>query len=133
MKKSIQLIYVFTTLGLGQSMAQSQIDYPHCNFAEKLNYSPDSNKELNGEYQLTCSNHPVIMGHYVNGLKSGKWITKTVKGTTIKSAEYIEGKLNGKYELFHFNGTPKLIATFNNGQHDGLWQYFNEKGKIIKT
>jgi hypothetical protein len=119
-------------LGIGQIMAQSQNEYPHCNCTEKLNFLPD-NETLDGHYQLICNNKQIVTGQYIKGLKSGKWITKNAKGTIIKNAEYIDGKLNGKYELFHFGGTPKLVAGFTNGQQNGIWEYFNEKGKIIKT
>lgn len=107
----------------GQLMAQSTNEYPHCNCFEKINE----------QYQLICNSNQIVIGQYSGGVKSGKWTTKTAKGTVIKSAEYLDGKLNGKYELFHFDGKPKLVASFVNGQQDGNWQYFNEKGKIIKT
>lgn len=122
MKKSLKLACILTILLIGQLTAQSTNEYPHCNCIE----------EINEQYQLTCNNNQIITGQYVSGLKSGKWTTKTSKGTIIKNAEYIDGKLNGKYELFHYDGTPKLIAFFVNGQQEGTWQYFNEKGKLIK-
>lgn len=123
MTKTIQLTWVLTILWTGQLIAQSTNEYPHCNCVEKINE----------QYQLTCNGSQIVTGQYTNGLKSGKWTTKTAKGTVIKNAEYLDGKLNGKYELFHFDGKPKLIASFVNGQQDGTWQYLNEKGKIIKT
>jgi hypothetical protein len=123
MTKAIQLTCILTILWGGPVMAQSTNEYPHCDCVEKIN----------GQYQLTCSSNQIIAGQYVNGLKSGKWTTKTAKGTVIKNAEYVDGKLNGKYELFHFSGKPKLVASFLNGHQDGNWQYFNEKGKIIKN
>jgi antitoxin component YwqK of YwqJK toxin-antitoxin module len=133
MKSSICLIYILASIGFEQSIAQSQIEYPHCNCVEKLNYSVDNKEKLDGTYELICKNKQVVSGQYSNGLKSGKWTTKTSKGTTIKKAEYVDSKLHGKYELFYFDGTQKLIANFVNGQEDGLWQYFNDKGKLLKT
>jgi antitoxin component YwqK of YwqJK toxin-antitoxin module len=123
MTKTIQLTCILTILWAGQLMAQSTNEYPHCNCVEKINE----------QYQLICNNSQIVTGQYANGLKSGKWTTKTAKGTVIKNVEYIDGRLNGKYELFHFDGKPKLVASFVNGQQDGTWEYFNEKGKIIKT
>lgn len=123
MTKTIQLTCILTILWISQLMAQSTNEYPHCNCVEKINE----------QYLLICNSNQIVTGQYANGLKSGKWTTKTAKGTVIKSAEYVDGKLNGKYELFHFDGKPKLVASFENGQQDGTWQYFNEKGKIIKT
>ena len=123
MKKRVQITFILTILWTGQLMAQSTNEYPHCNCVENINE----------QYQLTCNGNQIVTGQYANGLKSGKWITKSTKGTVIKNAEYIGGKLNGKYELFHFDGKPKLVASFKNGQQDGTWQYFNEKGKLIKT
>jgi hypothetical protein len=134
MTKRIKLICVFlTTIGIGELIAQPQNEYKHCNCTENVSYLPGSKEKLDGEYQMTCNGNQILTGQYVNGLKSGKWVTKTAKGTIIKSAEYSEGKLNGRYELFHFDGTPKLVASFTSGQQDGVWQYFNEKRKIIKT
>lgn len=123
MSKTIQLTYILTILSASQLMAQSTNEYPHCNCVEKISE----------QYEMTCNSNQIVTGQYSNGLKSGKWTTKTAKGTIIKNAEYIDGKLNGKYELFHFDGKQKLVASFVNGQQDGTWQYFNEKGKIIKT
>jgi hypothetical protein len=122
MKKTIQLTCILIILWTGQLIAQSTNEYPHCKCVEKIS----------DQYQLTCNNNQIVTGQYTNGLKSGKWITKTAKGTVIKSIEFTDGKLNGKYELFHFDGKPKLIASFVNGQQDGTWQYLNEKGKAIK-
>ena len=123
MKKTIQLTCILTILWIGQIIAQSTNEYPHCNCVEKINE----------QYLLTCNGNQIVTGQYTNGLKSGKWTTKSAKGTVIKNAEYVDGKLNGKYELFHFDGKPKLVASFIDGQQDGNWQYINEKGKIIKT
>jgi antitoxin component YwqK of YwqJK toxin-antitoxin module len=132
MKKHIHLIYFLTIVGTGLSKGQTQINYPHCDCVEKVNYSSGGKENFDGPYQLTCNNNQIVTGQYVNGLRTGEWTTKTATGTIIKSAKYDGGKLNGKYELFHFGGTPKLVASFSNGQQDGLWKYLNEKGKIIK-
>lgn len=123
MTRTIQLTYILTILWTNQLMSQSTNEYPHCNCVEKIDE----------QYQLICNSNQIVMGQYSNGVKSGKWTTRTAKGTVIKNAEYVDGKLNGKYELFHFDGKPKLVASFSNGQQDGTWQYFNEKGKLIKS
>ncbi|MBI3220548.1 MAG: hypothetical protein HYZ44_13625 [Bacteroidetes bacterium] len=133
MKVNFILISILVLIRLEQPAAQTQIEYPHCNCVEKVNYKENDPEKLEGVYELICKNKQIITGQYSNGLKSGKWITKTPKGTIIKNAVYVEGKLHGKYELFYFDGTQKLVANFVDGQEDGLWQYFNEKGKIIKS
>lgn len=133
MKVNFILICILVLIRLEQSTAQTQIEYPHCNCVEKINFKENDPEKFEGAYELICKNKQIITGQYLNGLKSGKWTTKTPKGTVIKNAEYVEGKLHGKYELFYYDGTPKLTGNFVNGQEDGLWQYFNEKSKIIKT
>ena len=133
MKFNFILISILVLIRLEQSTAQTQIEYPHCNCVEKINTKENDPEKLEGAYELICKDKQIVSGSYSNGLKSGKWITKTPKGTIIKNVEYVEGKLHGKYELFYYNGTPKLSGNFVNGQEDGLWQYFNEKGKSIKS
>jgi hypothetical protein len=124
MVKGIKLICLLgVVLSAELSIAQSVNEYPHCKCIE----------QISEQYKLTCNGQQIVTGQYANGLKSGKWTTKTAKGTVIKNATYVKGKLDGKYELFHFDGKPKLVANFVNGQQDGNWQYFNEKGKLIKT
>jgi len=73
MKRTIQLTCILTILWTGQLMAQSTNEYPHCNCVEKISE----------QYQLTCNNNQIVTGQYTSGLKSGKWTTKTAKGTII--------------------------------------------------
>jgi len=122
MKKS--LLSLLLSVSLTSLLAQSEISYPHCNCIEKIS--------VDGQFKLTCKDNVVMKGQYNNGLRSGRWTTKTVKGAVIKNAEYVDGKLDGQYELFDYEGNPKLVASFKNGLPDGVWKYFNEKGKIIK-
>jgi hypothetical protein len=133
MKIKVSLISILVFFGFEHSMAQTQIEYPHCNCIEKVSYQEGNLEKMEGAYELVCKSKPIITGQYTNGLKSGKWTTKTPKGIIIRKAEYAEGKLHGNYELFYYDGTQKLKASFVNGEEDGLWQYFNDKGKIIKS
>lgn len=133
MKNSIYLICILWVAAWQQTSAQSQIDYPHCGCVEKVNVATDDKEKWDGTYELICKGKQIVSGQYKQGIKTGKWITKTPKGTVIKASEFSDGKLHGKYELFYYDGTPKLTANFVNGQEDGLWQYFNDKGKVIKT
>ncbi len=133
MKINVSLISILVLFVFEQSIAQTQIDYPHCNCIEKVSYQEGNPEKIEGTYELVCKSKQIIAGQYANGLKSGKWTTKTPKGIIIKKAEYADGKLHGNYELFYYDGTQKLTASFVNGKEDGLWQYFNDKGKIIKS
>lgn len=97
--------------------------FAHCNCVESLTEE---------SYKVVSNGVEVESGQFDTGERTGTWISKNAKGTTIRKANYSVGKLDGAYELFHFDGKPKLVAEFKNGKPSGTWTYYNSKGKVIK-
>lgn len=116
------LIYILVLLSnVGFSQTKN---YPHCNCIESLSEA--------GEYNLNCNGILMEEGQFKDGKRTGNWITRNTKGTTIIDANYTEDRLDGSYTQYHFKGKPKLQANFKNNVPDGNWTYFNDKGRVIK-
>ncbi len=116
--KLTAILIVFTNLVLAQ-----ETKYIHCDCTETLTEQA---------YSVLSNGIKVESGQFENGKRTGNWLSKNSKGTTIRNANYLDGKLHGAYELFHFDGNPKLKAEFESGSPKGEWIYYNAKGRIIK-
>ena len=132
MYKKTFLVIILTLAVCQTSIAQTEIDYNHCNCKEIINYKEENKSLKNGDYSFTCINSLNEKGAYKNGQKDGLWTVKNENGITISKIEYSEGNLQGSYELYFYKGDPKLTAHFKNNEPKGEWKYYNEKGKIIK-
>lgn len=117
------IILVFTSLFWFTNINAQRKEFIHCNCTETL---------TDESYKVISNGIEVESGQFEAGKRTGIWVSKNIKGTVIRKANYSDGKLNGNYELFHFNGKPKLTASFEDGKPSNQWTYFNAKGKVIK-
>jgi len=116
------LLSLFTFVSL-TTLAQTN-NYDFCGCTETLT---DEEK-----YTLKCHNVIMEEGQYLDGARTGTWITRNVEGQVIIKASYVNNNLDGSYEQYHYKGTPKLTANFKDGLPEGRWTYKNDKGKVIK-
>lgn len=127
------------------------------NYFEKSNYIDD---KKNGEYQEFYPNgKPKEIGQKIDDLDEGTWKFYNDSGIPIKEVNYKNGYKIGDYKEFHSNGkivvlgryiqvsgTLDMVTVDVNGDEvktkehydnvpkkDGIWEYYDENGKLIET
>ena len=71
-----------------------------------------------------------IQGKIIDGKKVGIWTTYSEKGNLLRKLHYKNGTLKFS-EDYHENGNLKTRGYYENWQPAGLWESFNEDGKLI--
>ena len=71
-----------------------------------------------------------IQGKIIDGKKVGIWTTYSEKGYLKSRSYYKNGNLEFS-EDYHENGNLKARGYYENWQPAGLWESFNEDGKLI--
>ena len=71
-----------------------------------------------------------IQGKIIEGKKVGIWTTYSEKGYLKSRSYYKNGNLEFS-EDYHENGNLKARGYYENWQPAGLWESFNEDGKLI--
>jgi len=40
--------------------------------------------------------------------------------------------MHGRWQMFHMNGRLYSMGNFSEGKKEGMWEYFDEEGKLNK-
>jgi hypothetical protein len=94
------------------------------------------NKKRNGNwsyYQAHTSNYKIFEGEYKDNKRNGKF-KKYYEQTDqlIYEENYKDNMPNGQFTWWFNNGQVESKKYFDNGNPIGTWEYFNDKGELIK-
>lgn len=118
------------------------------------------NGKLNGYFTLRQNKKNIIeTGYYINDLKNGLWTISDTNNLRIEETNYLNHYKKGNY-IKYLNGKisikgiynqikgirEKTLVNFETGEEinnkyqvdnlevkNGIWEYFDEKGNIVKT
>lgn len=102
------------------------IDYFTVNFGElkKLDYLA-----LSGLQRAEMINLAIVMKSFGKNPDSGAWSWYLEKADVSRLPSI---NPNGVFETFYANGTKLCFGTFRNGKPDGIWRFWDEKGKLVQ-
>lgn len=102
------------------------IDYFSVNFGElkKLDYLA-----LSGLQRAEMINLAIVMKSLGKNPSLGDW-SRYLEKADISRLPSINP--NGVFETFYANGTKLCFGTFRNGKPDGIWRFWDEKGKLVQ-
>lgn len=102
------------------------IDYFTVNFGElkKLDYLA-----LSGLQRAEMINLAIVMKSFGKNPDSGAWSWYLEKADVSRLPSI---NPNGVFETFYANGTKLCFGTFRNGKPDGIWGFWDEKGKLVQ-
>ncbi len=90
------------------------------------------NDSLDGEYLSYHPNGKVkIRGYYTMGLYDSTWVYLDRFGVMVGKAEFIKGC--GNQIAYYPNGNRKQLVPYVNNEIDGLKEFYNTDGKLIKV
>lgn len=67
---------------------------------------------------------------YLNGKKTGKYLSLKTNGDTIVYGNFLDFKKNGKWKNYYDRGNIKSSGSFENNLQNGEWKYFYYNGKL---
>ncbi len=73
-----------------------------------------------------------IQGKIVDGKREGIWTTYSEKGNLLWRSHYKNGNIFFS-EDYHENGNLKSRGYYKNSEPAGLWEVFDEDGKLIDS
>ena len=101
------------------SKAMKRLKYVSNNKLYIVNFSKEGVKLWQGEYPLENLLHKRITSFYENG-------------NIFKIADFKYGIADGVFREFYKNGNPKEFGKFSRISKDGIWNYYNSEGVLIK-
>lgn len=102
------------------------IDYFSVNFGElkKLDYLA-----LSGLQRAEIINLAIVMKSFGKNQSSGNWSWYLEKADVSRLPSITP---NGVFETFYSNGAKLCFGTFHDGKPDGIWHFWDEKGKLVQ-
>jgi antitoxin component YwqK of YwqJK toxin-antitoxin module len=71
------------------------------------------------------------MAEFQRGLLHGRCLVWFDDGRLYIESSYFEGRLDGDYRSFWPNGKTREIGRYADGKRTGLYQWFDETGKLV--
>lgn len=110
-----------------------ETDEPGLNPSVKISNTIPIEGEQDGPYQKFYPNGVLqVEGTFVNGKRSGLWVSYHPAGNKQSENNYEDGVLEGKTVVYYPSGQIMYIGYFSNGENDGQWLYFDTEGTLIK-
>lgn len=103
------------------SFKDDSLQVPHGKFTYYDWVTPDINYanqsfEVNGKERYIS-----LIGNFLDGLKTGRWVSFYADGKLKQVATYSHGVLHGPYQLFKWNGKLDVQGIFVAGKKNGTW------------
>lgn len=87
-----------------------------------------------GHHQYRDTKGRLLMeGELRGGHRQGVWTSYGSNGGVLSRNEYVDGELNGSTIVFRSNGTQYYVGTNRQGKPFGLWNFYDDQGKLVKT
>ncbi|WP_316830467.1 energy transducer TonB [Pedobacter aquatilis] len=90
-------------------------------------------KVLNGSYLEYNEGKVSLRGFYLNGTKSGQWITYYPNGSAAESETFRLNKSDGPFISYWPNGKTMQEGNYSNGKMTGEWKQYTETGELKLT
>ena len=113
------LVATFSVTGYCEKVKMNDLTERNGIYFKKSSKAPFTG-ELEGRYQ----------GRIVDGKREGIWTTYSEKGNLLRKLHYKNGNLAFS-EDYHENGNLKTRGYYENWEPAGLWESFDEDGKLI--
>ena len=91
------------------------------------------NKELSKETFYYKNKILQEDGEYKHGERDGKWIYYYPSGKVWSEGYFRNGKSDGKRLTYFPNGKLRYEAHYKEGQWVGIWKFYDETGRLIKS
>ncbi|KAB8153448.1 hypothetical protein EZY14_009450 [Kordia sp. TARA_039_SRF] len=76
----------------------------------------------------------LTLQEYKGGIGNGTYINYYENGNPKEVGTYIDNRVEGPVKLYHSNGKIKASGTFKHWKRrTGLWTFYDENGKQVKT
>lgn len=87
---------------------------------------------LNGQYIEYYSDLGTLKNKvtFVNGIKTGPYLSLTKNGDTLFSGNYLNNRKNGVWKEYYNNGKLKSHGLYTNGLQNGVWKYYYKIGLL---
>jgi antitoxin component YwqK of YwqJK toxin-antitoxin module len=136
MRKLISLIFLSSLFFMGCS------EKPREEIVEKfpdgtpkiVHYYRDNGKikEKVREIQYYPNHNKFYDGEFKNDLKDGHWTVWYDNGNIWSDGYFIKGKDDGKRTGYYEDGKKHFEGKYDNGKLIGKWQFWDEKGVMVK-
>jgi antitoxin component YwqK of YwqJK toxin-antitoxin module len=73
------------------------------------------------------------IGNYEANLKFGLWTRYSINGNLTAQASYINNKKDGNCFVYNEAGNKLFEMIYKDGQKVGIWNQWDENGKLIQT
>ncbi len=84
-----------------------------------------------GPYQEKYPNGQIkITGEIKNGTRFGQWKSYYENGTDYSEDYFEDGKKNGKTTSYYKNGRIRYIGYYSWDEPSGIWEFYDEEGKL---
>lgn len=145
---------------LVQLMISQLINYKQFNETVPVIFETTEEKKIYDENDNFLKTEKInIAGYYLNGLKTGHWVSTNQKGEVIEEGDYlnnketgvwvqsngiidirhqlskgemINGLKNGRWVTYYGNQSIQEIGEYIEGDRIGLWKYFHANGALKK-
>lgn len=98
---------------------------------EKQETAAVSNSEMYREFYPDSALK--IEGRQVNGQREGKWTSYYSNGLKWSETTFRAGIKDGPTITYYENGMMRYSGQYYNDYKTGIWQFYNEEGKLDKT
>ena len=92
-----------------------------------------ANKYQQTEYQFFENFKLRTKGNLNEGKRDGKWIAWYNNGKPQSECAYVYGVAQGEQTVYYESGAVRYKGQYLNGNRTGLWQFFDEDGKLLYT
>jgi len=72
-----------------------------------------------------------FQGKFLNNKRNGKWEAFFQNGNRWSENNYVEGVFHGPYLVWYENGQLRIKGQYDMGKKVGLWELYDESGKVI--
>jgi len=136
MKKNclISLLLIFAFCSCIRETRVMEETYPDGSPKRECVYKgKDASRELIRETTWYPQNKIQMKGEYKDKKRDGKWIYYYENGNIWSEGFFKNGKSDGKRITHYENGTVFYEGYYEEDRRVGIWKFFDEKGKLLKS
>jgi len=100
---------------------------------EKYFKDNDTTKEMVKEVRYYSNKQKQLEGEYKDNKRNGGWIYYYKNGNKWSEGSFADGHDDGKRTVYFENGQKRYEGYYNKGRQVGIWNFWDEKGKLQKV
>lgn len=129
--KHLTVLMILLTLTAVSCVSQNENQGNTAAGEEKQETEAVSNVEMYREFYPDSALK--IEGRQVNGQREGKWSSYYPNGLKWSETTFRAGIKDGPTITYYENGIMRYSGQYYNDYKTGIWQFYNEEGKLDKT